>query len=70
MLDACTALSLQYEQPETIHLLNPMYRNTWQNLIIIHGKNGDKKDAWYAFVKSLHYGFRLGSLKLLIEALY
>ena len=70
MLDACEILSLNQQHHETISYLQPIFRNTWQNLIIINGKNGDKKNALYAFGKSLHYGFRLGSLKLLIQALF
>jgi len=69
MLDTCTNLSIKYGRPETIKYLKPMYRNAWQNMIVAFGNTGDKKGVWHAFSRSLDYGFRLGSVKLLIQAL-
>jgi len=68
-LDTCTELSIKHLRPDTINYLKPMYRNAWQNMVVALGNTGDKKGVWYAFSRSLDYGFRLGSVKLLIHAL-
>jgi len=68
-LDSCCQLASNHGQYEAIKFLKPAYRNAWQNKIILHGKQGEKKKAWNAFLQSLRYGFRLGSFKLLVKAL-
>ena len=69
MLDSCAQHSAAYGQPGTAALLRSMVRNAWQNKILFYGQDGDKKNAWRAFLRSLDYGFRLGSAKLLFMAL-
>jgi len=50
-------------------LLRSLYRNSWQNLIGAYGEEGKKSEAVHAFFRSLRYGLRLGSVRLLLEAL-
>ena len=69
MLDSCAKQSKAYGHPDTATLLRPMYRNAWQNKILFYGQAGDKKNAWRSFLRSLDYGFRLGSAKILFKAL-
>jgi glycosyltransferase involved in cell wall biosynthesis len=68
-LDACAEASRQAGKPETIELLRPAYRNTWQNMISISAQQNDLNGAFVAFRTSLKYGFRLGSIRLLLRAL-
>jgi glycosyltransferase involved in cell wall biosynthesis len=70
MLNSCAELSRKHHRPDTVAYLRSMYRNAWQNKIIAHGNLRDKKSALGSFLKSLGYGFRLGSLKIMIKALF
>ncbi len=49
--------------------LNTSYRNTWQNLITAYGKQNNLPMVFKAFTKSLHYGFRPGSVRLLVKTM-
>lgn len=69
-LDLCSELSNTNNNEKSINYLLPAYLNAWQNKIIIHGTQGEKKMAWHAFKQSLKYGFSLGSVKLIIKALF
>lgn len=68
-LDLCTASVKAAGKPELADLLKPRYRNTWQNLILAYGAKDEKKLALSAFQNSLNYGFRFGSLRVLLIAL-
>jgi len=67
-LDACAALSIQKEKPETLIYLKALYRNTWHNMIHAYGDQGDLPMAWESFRRANLYGFRLGALRLLLQA--
>lgn len=69
-LDLCKQRALLYGRKDLAYKLNLRYRNAWQNKIIIYGAQGEKKMAWRAFKQSLKYGFSLGSVKLIIKALF
>lgn len=68
-LDSCAQQSIHNNCPESIKFLIPQYRNAWQNKILLHGKLGNRKMAWFAFKQSLKFGLRLGSLKLIVLGL-
>jgi len=68
-LDICLNQTLEKEQNHLIPYLNVKYRNAWQNLILEYGNSANIRKTWNAFLRSLKYGFRLGSLKLLLKAL-
>lgn len=67
-LDACAEASRLAGREETIQFLRPTYRNLWQNLISYNAKDGNLHAATSAFINSLRYGFRLGSIRLLLRA--
>jgi hypothetical protein len=69
MLDACAKLSIESEHPKSLAYLKPMYRNAWQNKIALCGETRNIEKAWRAFIKSLDYGFKPGSLRLLLQAI-
>ena len=69
MLDSCKKLAIAEGRSELVNLLNPQYRNTWQNLIMLYGREGRKKEMIKAFRESLRFGFRPGSIRLLIAGL-
>ena len=69
-LDACRDLAAKREQPDLVELLEPLYRNTWHNLINAYGKEKDLQNAFSAFKQSLEYGFRPGALRLMAEAAF
>ena len=66
-LDACAAHSRKVNRPETCIFLQNRYRNAWQNMITARALQNDRKGMIAAFRQSLKYGFRPGSLRLLIE---
>lgn len=69
-LEMCKELAIKQDRRDLVDLLEAAYRNAWQNMIIIHGDQREKKKAWQAFIQSLKYGFSLGSVKLIIKALF
>ena len=69
-LDLCRENSISVGRVDHLKYLDGLYRNTWQNMIIHLGNDGKKKEALYAFLNSLKYGFRLGSLKLLLRSVF
>lgn len=69
-LDICKENSVKKERQDLVPHLHNKYRNTWQNLILAYAKENDKEMALDAFSQSLKFGFRLGSLRLLIQALF
>jgi len=68
-LDACAEASRQAGKPETIDLLHPAYRNAWQNLIEIYGKQKDMAGVLEAFNNACKYGFQPGTLGAFMRAL-
>lgn len=68
-LDICTSEAIAAGQPELTDFLKPQYRNAWQNMITACAMENDKKGMVAAFKQSLKYGFRPGSLRLLIQGL-
>ncbi|MDD3472003.1 MAG: glycosyltransferase [Syntrophaceae bacterium] len=69
-LDLCAEITRTYNNEESVNYLLPAYRNAWQNKVIIHGTQGEKKMAWHAFKQSLKFGFSLGTVKLIMKALF
>jgi glycosyltransferase involved in cell wall biosynthesis len=68
-LDSCSTFSRESMREETLKFLKPAYRNAWQNMISACAMENDKKGMMAAFKQSLKYGFRPGSLRLLVEGL-
>ncbi len=68
-LDACAEASRQVGKPETIDLLRPAYRNTWQNLTELYGKQKDIAGVLEAFNNACKYGFQPGTLGAFMRAL-
>jgi GT2 family glycosyltransferase len=68
-LDSCASLAMERGRDDLVSLLKPSYRNAWQNLITWHASQGDTRAALNAFKHSLKYGFRPGSVRLLLQAL-
>lgn len=68
-LDICSQNArIADRQDLEAHLEKP-YRNAWQNMITACAMENDKKGMMNAFRQSLKYGFRPGSLRLLVEGL-
>lgn len=67
-LDSCTQITKDLAGNNLVELLNPSYRNSWQNLISWFSNQGDIRGAKSAYRKSLEFGFQVGSLRLLIQA--
>ncbi|NLA41299.1 MAG: glycosyltransferase [Smithella sp.] len=69
MLDTCKELAIAQGRSELVKLLNPRYRNAWQNLILLYGREGRKKEMIKAFRESSKYGLRTGAVKLLVKGI-
>jgi hypothetical protein len=61
--------SLNHDRKDLIPLLKCEYRNAWQNLILEYSIERDNRGVFLAFIQSIRYGIRLGSFRLLFEAL-
>jgi glycosyltransferase involved in cell wall biosynthesis len=68
-LKLCETTAISVGKPNFISLLKPQYRNTWQHLIFFYARVGDKTGMFNAFRQSLRYGLRLGSIRLLLQAI-
>lgn len=68
-LNACTEQVIAHNRTDLLPAIDKLHLNTWQNMIRLAGFAGNKKLALNAFIKSLQYGFSMGSLRLLITAL-
>lgn len=66
-LDFCSQASKIAGRVELLPYLMNLYRNTWQNMILIYAGMGEGERMLNAFFKSIQYGFRLGAVRLLIE---
>jgi glycosyltransferase involved in cell wall biosynthesis len=69
VLDLCVYESLTKGRMDLVPYLNGPYRIAWQNMIPMYGNIGDRKGMLNAFYHSLKYGFTLGSIRLLLEAI-
>ena len=68
-LDMCSQKALLANRKDLVEHLDKPYRNAWQNMITACAMENDKKGMMTAFKQSLRYGFRPGSLRLLVEGL-
>lgn len=68
-LDLCVKEAEEKGKKGLSRSLKSQYRNVWQNLIVLHGIDRNKKAMINAFYHSLKYGIRTGSLRLLISGL-
>lgn len=68
-LDICSQNALLANREDLLKHLDKPYRNAWQNMITVCAMENDKKGMMTAFKNSLKYGFRPGSLRLLVEGL-
>lgn len=68
-LDLCVEQAMTSGYPEYAKLLDGQYRNTWQLLMAHYGQQGDLPATYAALRKSLSYGFRPGTIRLLISSL-
>lgn len=68
-LDICAEEAISANRTDLIEDLKLSYRNAWQNMITACAMENDKKGMMTAFKNSLKYGFRPGSLRLLVEGL-
>ena len=68
-LDLCAKEAISANRADLVDYLKPAYRNAWQNMITACAMENDKKGMMTAFNNSLKYGFRPGSVRLLVEGL-
>jgi glycosyltransferase involved in cell wall biosynthesis len=68
-LDMCAGHAIDQQKPDLIAGLTPQYRNAWQLLMAVYTKRGEWQNARHALAKSLSYGFRPGTLRLLVQSL-
>lgn len=69
-LDLCAQEAKEHKREDLIDLLDNPYRNAWQHMLIHYGKKRDTSNLIRAFIQSLKYGFRWGSVKLLTKGFY
>ena len=68
-LDLCAREARSANRADLLDYLNSAYRNAWQNMITACAMENDKMGMMTAFKNSMKYGFRPGSLRLLVEGL-
>jgi glycosyltransferase involved in cell wall biosynthesis len=68
-LDLILQETLSKGRADLFNYLNNPYRNAWQNRITVYASSGNRKGMINAFIQSLKYGFRMGSLRLLVNAI-
>ena len=68
-LDLCAAASRDSQAPASVEFLRPQYRNAWQLLMAWYAEQGDFRNMRHALGESLSYGFRPGTLRLLLQSL-
>ena len=66
-LDACKEHALAAGKTAEAHRLRKQYRNTWHNLVTAYSVEKQPGKMLNAFIQSLKYGFRPGSVRLLIH---
>jgi glycosyltransferase involved in cell wall biosynthesis len=67
-LDICLRETLSKGRNDLIPYLRTPYRNAWQNMILLLSDLGNCKGMIKAFYQSLKYGFRFGTIRLLLRA--
>lgn len=67
-LDICLREALSKGRRDLIHSLNTPYRNVWQNMIFLYAGLGNPGGMINAFIQTMKYGFRWGSVRLLLES--
>ena len=67
-LDSCAQHATSQGRIDLLSRLRGLYRNAWQNLIPVFASSKDIKGVLNAFLNSMRYGFRPGSVRLLFEA--
>lgn len=68
-LDLCVEEAISANRTDLVDYLKPAYRNAWQNMITACAMEKNMKGMMEAFKNSMKYGFRPGSLRLLLEGL-
>ncbi len=68
-LDICAENAYLAKREDLISDLRKPYRNAWQNLILLYGREGRTNEMIKAFRESLRFGFQPGSIRLLIAGL-
>ena len=68
-LDACAQDLRAFGREELLPVLTGAYRNAWQNLIEIYGKQKDMAGVLEAFNNACKYGFQPGTLGAFMRAL-
>lgn len=68
-LNLCAERTRQKKREELMVYLNEPMRNVWQHLLILYGNNRNYRKMFSAFWQSLQFGFRPGSVKLLVKGL-
>lgn len=68
-LDLCAKEANLANRLDLVNYLKQPYRNAWQNMISACATENNKKGMMAAFKQTLKYGFRPGSLRLLVEGL-
>ena len=69
-LEICVHTALAHDREDLVELLKKRYRNAWQNMITACAKAGHLQGMWAAFRKAMGYGFRPGTLRLLLAGLF
>jgi glycosyltransferase involved in cell wall biosynthesis len=69
VLDICLEETRSKGRTELVPNLNHLYRNAWQNLIPLYAQTGDQAGMFNAFRQSLQYGIRLGTFRMLLQAI-
>lgn len=69
-LDSCSRYAKDYGRLELVSSLDHSYCNAWQNMITACAKAGDLEGMWDAFRKAMGYGFRPGTLRLLLAGIF
>lgn len=68
-LDLCAKEAISVNRVDLVDYLKGSYRIAWHNMITACAMENDKNGMMNAFRQSLKYGFRPGSLRLLVEGL-
>jgi len=68
-LDICAENANLSKREDLISHLRKPYRNAWQNLIMLYGREGRKKEMIKAFRESSKHGLRPGAVKLLVKGI-
>jgi len=67
-LVSCSEEAIKMNRPYLATYLTALYRNAWQNMMLVYSQERNPDKVFHAFMMSLKYGFTLGSLRLLIQS--